>query len=254
MLLGDVGNWYVDAATGAVGQARLRAPEPQIAKPLKGRKRAPIPLPALQSDQIIIERTATPVLKMTKRYGPDELGSLALLDTLTLDFDYAGEHGGRGIAESDDERQFVRVSSKRGHEFVRRDPAAEAKFAQVLADFGFVQLRIEDGSSGKGRRVHVLRGPDSAELWHRFLTERMPLLEDQGWRCSVDSGFGPPRRKGGRRLRRPHQRRRARQLLARPRHRGGRRPRGPPPHPDPPDGTRPGRAAHPGRRIGHQPG
>ena len=157
MLLGDAGNWYVDAATGAVGQARLRTPEPQIAKPVKGRKRAPIPLPALQTDQIIVERTATPVLKMSKRYGPDELGAVALLDTLTLDFDYAGEHGGRGIAESDDERQFVRVSGKRGVEFVRRDPAAETKFAQVLADYGFVQLRIEDGSAGKGRRVHVLR-------------------------------------------------------------------------------------------------
>ena len=190
VLLGTEGNWYVDAATGAVGQARFRAATVQ-AKPVRGRKREAIPLPALQSDSVIVERTATPVLQLTKRHGPDEAGTIGLLDTLTLDFDYAGEKGGNGVAEGGDERQFVRIAGPRGPEFVRRDPAAEAASAQVLADYGFVQLRVADGSSGKGRRVHVLRGLDAAEQWHRFLAERMPELQAEGWRCTVDAGFGP---------------------------------------------------------------
>ncbi len=50
------------------------APPPRPLKPARGRKREPIPLPALQSDSVIVERTATPVLQLTKRYGPDEAG------------------------------------------------------------------------------------------------------------------------------------------------------------------------------------
>ncbi len=191
VLLGTEGNWYVDSASGAMGQARFRPPAAKPVKPLKGRKREAIPLPALQSDSVIVERTATPVLQLTKRYGPDEVGTLALLDTLTLDYDYAGEKGGSGIAEGGTEQQFVRIAGPRGPEFVRRDPVAEAAFAQILADYGFVQLRVTDGSAGKGRRVHVLRGLDAAEQWHRFLTERMPELQAEGWRCTVDAGFGP---------------------------------------------------------------
>ena len=190
VLLGTEGNWYVDAATGAVGQARFRAATAP-AKPVRGRKREAIPLPALQSDSVIVERTATPVLQLTKRYGPDEAGTITLQDTLTLDFDYAGEKGGSGIAEGGSEQQFVRIAGKGGPEFVRRDPVAEAAAAQVLADYGFVQLRVAEGTAGKGRRVHVLRGEDAAEQWHRFLAQRMPELQEDGWRCTVDTGFGP---------------------------------------------------------------
>ena len=189
VLLGTEGNWYIDGSTGAVGQARFREATPKV-KPPRGRKREAIPLPALQSDSVIVERTATPVLHLTKRHGPDEVGTIALLDTLTLDFDYAGEHGGNGLAEGGTEQQFVRVAGPRGPEFVRRDPGAEARAAEVLAEYGFVQLRVADGA-GKGRRVHVLRGSDAAEHWHRFLAQRMPELQTEGWRCTVDTGFGP---------------------------------------------------------------
>ena len=191
VLMGEDGNWYVDAATGATGQARFRAAAAPAAKPARGRKRAPIPLPALESDRVIVERTATPVLRLRKRHGPDEFGRQTLLDTLALDFDYAGENGGSGIAEADDERQFVPVSGPRGQEFVRRDPAAETAAATSLAEIGFVQLRVADGSTGKGRRVHVLRGADAAEQWHRFLTDKLPDLQEAGWRCVVEPGFGP---------------------------------------------------------------
>ena len=191
VLLAPDGNWYVDASTGATGQARFNAVAKPAAKPARGRKRAPIPLPALQSDHVIVRRGATPVLRLRKRYGPDEAGTLTLLDTLTLDFDYAGEHGGSGLAEGDDGRQFVRVAGAKGTEFVRRDPAEEEKSAQILAEYGFVQLRVSDGSTGKGRRVHVLRGADAAEQWHRFLLERVPALQEQGWTVVVDAGFGP---------------------------------------------------------------
>ena len=191
MLIGEDGNWYVDASTGAVGQVRMRAAAAPPSKPAKGRKREPIALPALQTDQIVVERTASPVLKLSKRYGPDELGTMALLDTLTLDFDYTGPKGGHGIAEGDSGVQFVRVTGKAGTEFVKRDPAAEEAAAQILTDFGFVQLRIVEGTQGKGRRVHVLRGADAAEQWHRFLMQRVPELQEMGWLCTVDTGFGP---------------------------------------------------------------
>ena len=190
VLLGSAGSWYVDAASGAVGEARFRAAEPKPAGKPKGRQRS-IGLPALQSDQMIVERSATPALRLSKRYGPDEAGVPTLLDTLTLDFDYAGQNGGSGLAEGDDGRQFVRVAGPRGPEFVRRDPAAEEKAAQRLAEYGFVQLRVADGSTGKGRRVHLLRGPDAAEQWHRFLIDRIPALQAEGWRCVVEAGFGP---------------------------------------------------------------
>ncbi len=192
VLMGTGGSWYVDAATGAVGQARFRAAEPKpAAKPPKGRRQA-IPLPALQSDYVLVEeRTATPVLRLSKRYGPDEAGGVALLDTLTLDFDYAGTNGGSGLAEGGDGLHTVRVAGPRGTEFARRDPAVEDGAAQLLAEYGFVQLRVEDGSSGKGRRVHLLRGPDAAEQWHRFLMQRVPELQAEGWRCAVEAGFGP---------------------------------------------------------------
>ena len=134
VLLGTEGHWYVDATTGAVGQARFRAATAPV-KPVRGRKREAIPLPALQSDSVIVERTAAPVLQLTKRYGPDEAGAvMALQDTLTLDFDYAARRAATAFAEGGDERQFVRIAGKRGPEFVRRDPAAEAAAAQVLAD------------------------------------------------------------------------------------------------------------------------
>ncbi len=131
------------------------------------------------------------MLRLAKRYGPDETGSETLLDTLTLDFDYAGENGGTGLAEGEDGKQFARIAGAKGAEFVRRDPEAEARAAQTLAEFGFVQLRVADGGTGKGRRVHLLRGPDAAEQWHRFLMERVPALQEDGWRCVVETGFGP---------------------------------------------------------------
>ena len=74
---------------------------------------------------------------------------------------------------------------------MRRDPAAEAAAATALAEMGFVQLRVADGATGRGRRVHVLRGADAAEQWHQFLTEKLPDLQEGGWRCVIEAGFGP---------------------------------------------------------------
>ena len=47
-------------------------------------------------------------------------GNMALLDTLALEFDYAGEQGGHFVPEGDDERQFIRNAGPKG----RRVPAA----------------------------------------------------------------------------------------------------------------------------------
>ena len=187
VLLGSEGSWYVDGASGVAGEARFRAAEPKAATKLKGR-RQPI---ALTDYTVAATNVATPVLRLRKRYGPDETGAMTLLDTLTLDFEYAGEKGGVGMAEGGDGLKSVRISGSRIPEFVRRDLDAEEKAAQQLAEYGFVQLRVADGSTGKGRRVHLLRGPDAAEQWHRFLLDRVPALQAEGWRCVIEAGFGP---------------------------------------------------------------
>ena len=187
VLLGDSGPWYVDGATGQVGRVRLRQPPPApvAIRPKPGRKQPAVVL-ELESDKAIIERAATPVIRMRKLPGPDEFGRQVLLNTLSLGFDYGG-----GIAESDDERQFVRCLGPAGPSFVRRNLDNEAAIAESLRQDGFVQLRIGDPRSLKGRRVFVFRDRDASEQWHRFLTERVPALQAMGWRCEIDADFGP---------------------------------------------------------------
>ncbi len=183
LLLGEDGPWYIDAATGVAGPAQLRQPAVAPAATGKRKRGAPIPLPPLESDGVISDTQAiTPLLRLQKREGPDDIGQMALLDTLALEFDY----GGTAIS-ADDERQFIR----NGADFIRRDMKREEAAAATLAEAGFVQLRVADKSTSKGRRVLVFRGPDAAEAWHRFLLHRVPVLRAEGWRCLVETGFGP---------------------------------------------------------------
>ena len=140
----------------------------------------------LESDRIMVERTAVPVLQLRKLPGPDEYGRPVMLNTLTLGFDYGG-----GIADADDERQFVRCLGPAGPSFVRRDPDTEAAAAETLRQDGFVQLRIADPRSAKGRRVWVFRDRDASEQWHHFLAGRVTELQAKGWRCVIDPDFGP---------------------------------------------------------------
>jgi hypothetical protein len=187
VLLGDSGPWYVDGATGEVGRVRLRqpAPPPVAIRPRNQRKEPAVVL-ELESDKVMVDRPAIPVLRMRKLPGPDEFGRQVMLNTLTLGFDYGG-----GVAEADDERQFVRTLGPAGPSFVRRNPDVEAAAAETLRQDGFVQLRIADPRSAKGRRVFVFRDRDSSEQWHHFLTERVTALQAMGWQCQIDADFGP---------------------------------------------------------------
>lgn len=185
VLVGDTGPWYVNAATGAVGRVRLRQPASGPVTIQPRRVKAAM-APAAESERVIVERPMVPVLKLSRAECPDEFGRPALLDALSLDFDYGG-----GVVDGTDDRQFVRLDGAAGPSFVRRDPAAEAAaFDQLLQD-GFVQMRVADGRSAKGRRVLVFRGRDAAESWHRFIAERVPALKAQGWRSLIDRDFGP---------------------------------------------------------------
>jgi len=191
ILLGDTGPWYVDAATGAVGRVKLRQPRPAPAPPVTirpriGRVRGASTLVATESEKAIVDRPITPVLRLQRLRCPDDFGRLQLMDALMLDFDYGGT-----LSDGDDERQFVRVDGPGGPSFVRRNVEAEASALETIRADGFVQMRVSDGKSARGRRVFVFRGEDAGENWHRFVAERVPALESLGFRSLIDKDFGP---------------------------------------------------------------
>jgi hypothetical protein len=195
VLLSESGPWYVDASSGAVGKVRLRRKPAPVAPPLtprvvdtraKHRRGGGPSLIETDSERAIVDRPVTPVLRMKRVTAPDEYGRLATVDALMLDFDYGG-----AIADSDDERQFVRVITHGIASFVRRNMEAEAQAAETLKEDGFVQMRVPDPKSAKGRRIFVFRGQDHAEKWHRFVTERVPALTSLGFRSHVEGEFGP---------------------------------------------------------------
>ncbi len=193
VLLGDTGPWYVDAASGQVGRVRLRtAPPPRVAPPITPRlrdtrpKREAVTVIATESERAIVARPVTPVLRLKRLQCPDDFGRLAMVDALMLDFDYGGV-----LTDGDDERQFVRIPGPGGPNFVKRDAVTEAAAMETLRQDGFTQMRVSDGKSAKGRRVHVFRGPDAGERWHRFVSERVPALQSLGFRSLIEGDFGP---------------------------------------------------------------
>ncbi len=198
VILGETGPWYVDAASGAVGRIRVQlpvvAPRPPARPPLAvrpvGRGRVPPPRrriePASVSEQVIVDRKPTPVLRLSRFRCPDEMGRMQELDAVLLDFDYDGT-----IVPADDERQFVRIEQPGGSVFVRRDRAAEAACRDQLGGDGFVQMRMAEGKAAKGRLVFVFRGRDAAESWQRFIAESLPALQAGDWRSQIEPGFGP---------------------------------------------------------------
>ena len=197
VLMGDAGSWYVDGTTGELGRVRVQEVEPPPVpkapttkvKRLRG---AGPTLAALSSERVIVERPFTPVLRLRKLQGQDDQGRIVPINTLSLDFDYGGS-----LAEGDDERQFVRVIVGGTITFVRRDVAGETAANQALEADGFVQMRVSDPRSAKGRRVFVFRDREASEQWHQFLARRIPELQAQGWRAEVDTGFGPRFAKAG---------------------------------------------------------
>ena len=94
VIVGDKGLWYVDATTGAVGRVRIQAPvappQPRYTPPpvARGpsaappRRRAEIPT---ITEQVIVERPVTPVLRLTRFPCPDERGRMQMLDALLLE-------------------------------------------------------------------------------------------------------------------------------------------------------------------------
>lgn len=187
VLLGSTGPWYVDGSSGAVGRVKLRQTRARapVVQP-RVRRAEPVMVRAAASEQVIVERDATPVLQLSRLECPDDYGKMQQIDALTLDFDYGDVRIGGG-----DERQFVRVAEAAGPAFVRRDTAAETAAFELLRQDGFVQMRVADGSNAKGRRVLVFRGQDPGEFWHRFVALRVPALQALGWVSLIDRDFGP---------------------------------------------------------------
>jgi superfamily II DNA or RNA helicase len=145
------------------------------------------PLPeAPEEGATVLERPATPVLRLRRLHGPDEFGRQRMIDVLTLDFDY-----GNVRVDGADEAQFIRVKQAGQIVFIRRDPAAEAEALDQLRDDNFVQMRVADGKSARGQRVLVFRGEHAAANWHHFVAVRVPQLMELGWQSSIDPNFGP---------------------------------------------------------------
>ncbi len=198
VIIGATGPWYVDAASGAIGRIRVRPPAPPprlpapppLAPARPGRSRPAAPRrriePPATSEQVIVERQPTPVLRLTRFRCPDEFARMQELDAVLLDFDYDG-----AIVAAEDERQFVRVEEPGGPVFARRDRAAETAALDVIRGDGFVQMRMAEGKAAKGRLVFLFRGRDAAENWARFVSERLPALQARDWQSRIDPAFGP---------------------------------------------------------------
>ena len=190
--------WYVDAHSGHLGMAVPRAPSVSTVKrPAPGRRgtiglraAAParvIPPRATPADLVILDRPMVPVLRLARIEGPDEMGRIQQVDALTLAFAYDG-----GLAEPDDERQFVRIEDGTGEPtFLRRDRPAEIKAEAQLREEGFMQIRVQTKGQAKGKRIYLFRGKDAGERWQRFVADRVPALEALGWRAEIEEDFGP---------------------------------------------------------------
>jgi superfamily II DNA or RNA helicase len=189
LLRGEAGNWYVDSATGQVGRmsepktAPMSRPSlrPAIRRPERRRLGA---TPAI--GQVIVDHPLVPVLRLTQLDCPDDFGRMRRLDALILEFDYGG-----AVTHADDERQFVRIQTGTVPSFVRRIPQSEAAAIETLRKDGLMQMRVADGASAKGRRVFLFRGQNASESWRRFVTVRIPELEQLGWRSEIKGDFGP---------------------------------------------------------------
>jgi superfamily II DNA or RNA helicase len=191
VIVADSGPWYVDATTGAIARIRIQPPAPPrpvfvapAAAPAAPAKRRMEP--ATISEQVIVDRPMTPVVRLTRFPCPDEFGRMQQLDALLLEFDYDG-----GIVPFDDDRQFVRANAPGGPVFVRRDRSAETAAQDAIRQDGLVQMRMATGKTEKGRLVFVFRGRDAAESWQAFVAERLPALQAIGWRNQIDKDFGP---------------------------------------------------------------
>ena len=173
------------APSGRV-RTRQTRPEPVTIRPRIGRGRGASTLIATESERAIVERPVIPVMRLQRLRCPDDFGRLQMMDALMLDFDYGGT-----LSDGDDERQFVPVFGPGGQSFVRRNTEAEGAALETIRQESFVQMRVSDGKSARGRRVFVFRGEDAGERWHRFVTERVPALESLGFRSLIDKDFGP---------------------------------------------------------------
>ncbi|MCB5944993.1 DEAD/DEAH box helicase [Acidocella sp. KAb 2-4] len=174
--------------------ARERPPAPAAAPRIRATGRRPkaanLLLPAMpeapEPGATILDRQATPVLRLRRVHGPDEFNRQRMIDVLTLDFDYGGVR-----VDGADENPFIRIKSAGQIAFIRREIAAEAEALDQLRPDGFVQMRVADGKSARGQRVLVFRGQESAAKWHHFVAVRVPELTALGWLSHIDANFGP---------------------------------------------------------------
>lgn len=179
----------IDTIIPARERTAAPPPAPRM-RPTGRRPRAAVIAPVMPESPdpgtAVLDRPATPVLRLRRLHAPDEFGRQRMIDVLTLDFDYGGVR-----VDGADEAQFIRVKSAGQIAFIRRDVAAEAAALDALRPDGFVQMRVADGKAARGQRVMVFRGQEAAAKWHHFVAVRVPELTALGWQSSIDANFGP---------------------------------------------------------------
>ena len=201
VLLGTGGNWYVDAATGAVGQARFRAAEATPPSPPKGRRRVPDPAPGAAEHPAgdrgaHRDPRAAPVQAPTA--GRARRRDPARHADARLRLCRAGM-AVRDVAEGDDGKQFVRVTGPARAGVRPAGPGGRSEGrGWCWPSSASCSCASPDGGTGsaKGRRVHLLRGPDAAEQWHRFLIDRVPAIAGGGLALRGGGRVRPARGQG----------------------------------------------------------
>ena len=109
VLLGEAGNWYVDAVSGMVGPIRVpaavTASQSQKLPEFRQNERSRA-ASITSSGEVIVDHPLVAVLRLTQFDFPDGYGRTQRFDALFLDFDYGG-----AVTHADDERQFVRLEN-----------------------------------------------------------------------------------------------------------------------------------------------
>ena len=176
-IIGDDPAWYINEATGHLGQAIIDEVTAQSFVPT-----APQARTSNRSEvaPTIVECSPVPVL-VAATGGGDGPNSDDGQDVLLLHFDY----GGRQVRE-DDPGQFIRDEGEGGAVFIRRDRRLEEAAAAALRTLGLTAVRVSTtGSGNTGGRGYAFRNRNPKENWQWLVLSGAEELRRRGWKVEL---------------------------------------------------------------------